>query len=110
MEELLIKNIRQFSKSASLVYFNGDYTSSAILYFKTLFAICDLIIYRKIGRIPKDHSERFRLLEESFSELYKIVDLLYPDYRSTYRLNLTKQQCDRVKNEVERIIKEQRIF
>lgn len=110
MEALFVKNIKQFSKSASLVYFNRDYTSSAILYFKTLFAICDLIIYKKIGRTPKDHSERFRLLEESFPDLYKIVDLLYPSYRSTYNLNLTKQQCDKVKNEVERIIKEQGIF
>lgn len=110
MEEILKENVRKFMSSANLVYQVGDFTSATILYFKALFSVLDLIIFNKIKRIPKDHTERFRILEENFPIFYNLIDKLYPDYRSTYTHNLNKSDCDRVKNNVERIIKEQNIL
>lgn len=109
-ESIIRENIRSFLKSAQLVYKSSDFTSATILYFKTLFVIFDLLILRRIGRIPKDHGERFRILESNYSELYIILDKIYPIYRNTYTAKINKETADMVKENVERIIKEQRIF
>lgn len=109
-ENLLIDNLRKFLKSAEIVYETNDFTSSTILYFKSLFAVFDLLILRKYGKTPKDHSERFRILEKDFPELYIILDSLYPIYRTTYTLSINKNTTDKIKENVEKIIREQKIF
>jgi len=108
-KEELIKNIKSFFKSAELVYKTSDYTSSCILYFKVLFALFDYIILISGYEIPKDHTERFRTLENYFPELYKNLDKLYPIYRNSYTTSISKIDCDLVRNYVNRIIKEQKI-
>lgn len=109
MKEDLIKNIKNFKKSAEVVYSTGDFTSSTILYFKCLFVVIDLIILQKLGKTPKDHSERFDILKENFSDLYSFLDKHYSIYRQTYSLTIDKLTCDEVKQNVERIIKEYKI-
>jgi len=109
-ELILLGNAKTFLKSAKIIYDTGDFTSASTLYFKALFSILDLIIFRDKGEIPKDHSERFRTLEKDYTSLYVILDKIYPDYRNAYNSKINKQTCDRVKENVERIIKEQKIF
>ena len=108
-EGILYQNIKKFINSADLVYKTEDYTSATILYFKALFAILDLIILKKEGRLPKDHSERFRMLEISHNELYIILDKTYEIYRNAYNMIIKKEDCNNIKDNVNRIIKEQRI-
>jgi len=112
MEEknILIKNAKKILKSAELVYNSGDFTSSTILYFKTLFSVLDIIILKNTGKTPKDHSERFRILERKFPGLYDIMDKLFPIYRDTYTKIISEKICNEIKENVERIINEQRIF
>ncbi len=109
-EKILINNIKRFLTSANLVYKTKDFTSSAILYFKALFSILDLLILRKFGIIPKDHSERFRILEKEFPKYYSLLDMLFPYYRYTYTSTIEKEICDKIKENVERIIKEQKVL
>ena len=109
MKEDLISNIKSFKNSAELVYSTKDYTSAAILYFKCLFVVLDLIILQKNGKTPKDHTERFKILKEDFSELYSFLDKYYSVYRQTYSLTIDKTACNEVKENVERIIKEFKI-
>jgi uncharacterized protein (UPF0332 family) len=105
MNELL-ENARKFLNSANLVYRSADYTSATTLYFKALFVILDNIIIVAQGKSPKDHADRFRILEKSFPELYRLLDKYYPIYRDTYSLSIRKEICDEIKQNVERIIKE----
>lgn len=109
-EEVLKRNIKQFLSSANLVYKTEDFTSATILYFKALFSIFDFIILRDRGKIPKDHSERFRILELNYFNLYLVLDRIYPIYRNTYTTRINKETCKRIKENVERVIKEQKIF
>jgi uncharacterized protein (UPF0332 family) len=109
-EKDLKENIKSFIKSARLVYATKDYTSATLLYFKALFATLDLIIFRTFRKTPKDHSERFQLLKSSFPELYEILDKIYPVYRDTYSLRIEKEVCDRIKKDVENVIKKYKIF
>ena len=109
MKQDLTKNIKDFKNSAEIVYNTRDYTSSTILYFKCLFVVLDLIILQKNGKTPKDHTERFKILKDDFSELYLFLDKHYHIYRQTYSLTIDKSTCDEVKKNVERIIKEYKI-
>jgi len=108
-ESELTANIRTILKSADLVYANQDYTSATILYFKASFSVLDLIILKSKGKIPKDHTERFRMLQESFPELYGFLDKYFKVYRSTYSTSIDKETCDKLKENVKRIIKEYKI-
>lgn len=83
--------------SAETVYALQDYTSATILYFKTWFAIQDHILLQKIGRSPKDHTERFRLLEKEFPTTFRLLDMEFSTYRDTYSKVIDKETCDHVK-------------
>lgn len=110
MENALVENARSFVQSADLVYSKRDYTSATILYFKALFCALDYIILRKLGKSPKDHSERFRILESEFPELYEMLDKVYAVYRDTYTARIEKDICDRIKENVKSLIEKYSLF
>jgi hypothetical protein len=95
------EQVRTFMTSAEHIYMLGDYTSATILYFKTLYAIHDVILLERIGIAPKDHTERFRLLQKHFPDEYKVLDSEFNTYRSTYSRIISKETCDRIKTLVE---------
>ena len=105
----LIKNLNLIISSADMVFDNDDYTSATILYFKALFAALDMIILKKLGITPKDHTERFRMLEKNMPEIYVLLDKYFRIYRDTYSVSIDKNTCTKIKDEVKRIIKEQGI-
>lgn len=43
-------------------------------YFKALFAVCGHFLQEKTGKVPKDHNERFRVLESKDLFLYRLLD------------------------------------
>lgn len=110
MANELLENIRTLLKSAGLVYDSRDYTSATILYFKLSFAVLDYVILAKKGMSPKDHTERFRILQESFPEEYEFLDKYFSIYRDTYSTTIEKEKCDRIKENVEKIIKKYKII
>ena len=109
IDEELIKNIKLILKSADLVYSNKDYTSATILYFKTLFLALDLIILKSSGKTPKDHAERFRMLQKNYYDLYESLDKYFKIYRDTYSISIDKETCGVIKNYAKRTIKEHKI-
>jgi len=108
MEELL-ENIRSFWRSAELVYSTKDFTSASILYFKCLFVLLDLVILKSKRMTPKDHTERFRILEVSFPSLYSSLDRIFSIYRDTYSLVIGKDKCDEVRKNVVEIARQQEV-
>lgn len=100
MESELIENARTFRKSAELVYQAKDYTSATILYFKAFFVALDVVILRKLKKTPKDHSERFRILEKNFPEEYQNLDKYFSIYQSTYSITIDKQICEEIRTYV----------
>lgn len=105
----LLDNIKCFWASAEAVYKLKDYTSATILYFKCLFALLDILLLKSLKKTPKDHTERFRMLQEFFPELYLTLDRLFMIYRDTYSLIIEKSKCDEVRKNVIRIAEEQGI-
>ncbi len=95
------EQVLTFKKSADKVFEDKDYTSATILYFKAWFALQDLILFQKTGKVPKDHSERFRLLEKVFPKIYEKLNTEFLTYRETYSRILDKATCDRIRRIVE---------
>ena len=110
MENALADNARNFAQSADLVYSKKDYTSATILHFKALFCALDYILLQKLGKSPKDHSERLRILESDFPELYEMLDKVYAVYRDTYTARIEREICDKIKENVKSLIKEYSLF
>src|SRR3989344_7549742 len=109
IKDELIKNIKLILKSADLVYSNKDYTSATILYFKTLFLVLDFIILKFKGKTPKDHTERFRILQKDYPNLYESLDKYFKIYRDTYSISIDKETCEMIKNYVKKTLKEYKI-
>lgn len=110
MKENLKKNVILFLKSADMVYGAGDFTSATILYFKTAFVAIDYVIYTKKGVAPKDHSDRFRIVEKDFPDFYEFLDKYFSIYRDTYSVTIEKYRCDKVRENVRSIIKKYKIL
>lgn len=106
MEQSLLQNIRMFQNSAELVYLNKDYTSATMLYFKSWFVALDLLIFKKLKITPKDHHERFRILQKDFPNHYEMLDRYFPVYRSTYSATIDKKTCDEIRTYVIKTITE----
>ena len=47
-------------------------------------------ILRDTGRLPRNHMERFRILEERYPGLYDVVDFHFNYYRSSYMKRIEK--------------------
>src|SRR3989338_11522743 len=83
----------------------GRYKNSVILLSKALFAVCDILIQNKLNKLPKNHSERFRILEGYFKETYKIVDEVFDKYTDSYSKPALKETCESIKNGIKKINK-----
>lgn len=105
----LLENIKRILSSAELVYSNKDFTSATILYFKSAFSILDFILLKSEGKSPKDHTERFRMLEDKYPGLYEFLDKYFRIYRSTYSISIDKETCDKLRENVKKIIEEYKI-
>lgn len=104
------QQILKFKNSSDTLFKLNDYTSATILYFKTWFALQDLILLDKIGKSPKDHSERFRLLEKQFPQSYLELDKEFSTYRDTYSKITNFETCKRIKRKVENELKKYKII
>ncbi len=104
LQQRLRENINTFLKSANLVYDTKDYTSATILYFKAMFSVLDYFILSRVGKAPKDHEERFRILQSDFPDMYKVLDNLFPIYRESYRASISYEKCKEVKKNVEKLV------
>lgn len=104
-EEMLAQNIKQFYSDGEDAFRKGSYNSSASLFFKALAVLADWHILRKEGFIPKSHTDRFRLLEQKYNEIYLILDKDFPSYQDSYSIILTKEVAEILKEDVRKLAK-----
>jgi len=81
------------------------YKNATILFSKSLFALCDIIIYSKLTKLPKNHTERFRILEEHFPKIYFIVDDIFSHYTDAYSKPILEETCNKIKNGIKKIVR-----
>ena len=62
-------------------------------FFRAISNNCDYKIYKQIKILPKNHNERFNLLEKYFPDIYQNIRDLFEKYRESYNLRLTKEDA-----------------
>jgi hypothetical protein len=87
----LIENIREFYQSAFAEEEKNHFNVAVTLYFKSLAIMADLYLFNKEGKIPNNHSERFKIIEQKYPEIYQILDRTFPYYRDSYRIKLNQK-------------------
>ena len=103
MVDNLIQTFLEEYEGAKDELSNGRYKNSTILFSKALFAICDILIQNKLNKLPKNHSERFSILEIYFKEIYGIVDEIFDKYTDSYSKTILKETCEAIQNGIKKI-------
>jgi uncharacterized protein (UPF0332 family) len=98
-KEILENNAREYFSSGNEALLGGKYNSSVVLFFKSLIALADIYVLNKTGEAPSSHSNRFKILEQSFPEIYKIVDKDFPFYQNSYVQLMTKELAEIIQND-----------
>ena len=101
----LISNAKEYFDNAILAQENKQYNSSVTLFFKSLSALADLNIFIKEGRPPSSHSERFRILQKKFPEIYEILDKNFPFYQNSYRSKLNLEVSKIFENDCRKLFR-----
>lgn len=78
-------------------------------FFKALFALCDMLIFKQRGIIANDHTERFRLLKRIDLQVYRILDELFSIYRETYTKELSPARVDHIKARISEVFEHAKI-
>jgi len=102
----LIANFKEFIASAERDFQENRYNPAISSYFKAIAILCDYVIYKQRGLLPKNHRERFLFLEQEFSSAYFLISPLFKEYTDSYNLRIQKEQVLRLKecvNELKRI-------
>jgi len=102
MEELEKTFLEEYI-GASEELTKGRFKNATILFSKALFALCDLIIYLKLRKLPKNHTERFSMLREQFPKSYVIVDEVFGYYTDAYSKPALRETSEVIKNAIRKI-------
>ena len=104
-EKILINNFNEYYELGLEAYNKGKYNSATTLFFKSIAALCDLFILRKEGIMPSSHTNRFRILEEKYPEVYNIADRDFPFYQDSYTHKMDKESAKLLKEDAEKLKK-----
>ena len=99
----LISNAKEYFKNAIFAQKRKEYNTSVTLFFKTLSALADLYLLEKENRIPSSHSERFRILQSKYPEIYFFLDKDFPFYQNSYRSKLNLEVSKIFENDCRKI-------
>jgi len=105
IKEVLIENAREYYKNALEAESKGEYNTAVTLFFKAISALCDIYILVKESKILSSHSERFRILQLSYPEIYRIIDKDFPFYQDSYKARLNKEVSLMFKDDAKRLFK-----
>ncbi|OIO41705.1 hypothetical protein COU56_03505 [Candidatus Pacearchaeota archaeon CG10_big_fil_rev_8_21_14_0_10_31_9] len=103
LAKTLEDNAREYYYNAVEAEKKKQFNSSVTLFFKALSSLADLYILKNKGFMPSNHTERFRILEEDYSDIYIILDDSFPLYQSSYRNKLKQETSEVLKRNVRRL-------
>jgi len=105
-KELILKNnFNEYFELAEQALKLKKYNSAVTLFFKAIVTGIDLFILKKEGFVPSSHNNRFRIIQEKYSEIYNILDKDFPFYQDSYTKKINKETVEVFKEDAERIKK-----
>ena len=105
-EIILEKTAKEYFQSGKEELTKGRNNSAVVLFFKALVALADLQIYRKLGKTPSSHGERFSLAKNNLPELYNLLDKDFPFYQSSYNVFMSRELAEVIREDAEKVAKE----
>jgi len=100
-EIILKENFEEYFNEGIEALKRHKYNSATTLLFKAIVAACDLFILKKEGRVPSSHSNRFRILEQKYPDIYKLVDKDFPFYQDSYTKKMDNEIAHLLKEDAE---------
>lgn len=101
--DIKVQILKQFAKeyfdSAEDEFNKQRYNSAVVLYFKSLVAFIDLYILQETNDTPSSHTERFRIVQQNFPDIYDLLDRDFPFYQNSYIQIMTKELVEVIKND-----------
>lgn len=107
--EILRKTAKEYYQSGVEELSKKRNNSAVTLFFKCILSLTDLFILKNKKITPSSHSERFRIVQQNFPDLYDILDKDFPFYQDSYNLILSKELAEIIKNDAEKIAKKTEI-
>jgi len=98
-EKILKKTAKEYFSAGEDEFRKERYNSAVVLFFKSLIALTDLYILQKTGNTPSSHTERFRISQENFPEVYDLLDKDFPFYQDSYVHLMTKELAEAIKDD-----------
>jgi len=108
-EDILKKTAKEYFSAAEDEFKKSRFNSALVLYFKSLVALIDLYLLQQTNKTPSSHTERFRIIEEKFPEVYDILDKDFPFYQQSYVQIMTKELAEVIKDDVQIMAKKTKI-
>ncbi len=102
-EKILVDNLVEYAVFADQAYQKKKYNTAVTLYFKKICAAIDLYLLRKSNLVPSSHTDRFRILQEKFPEIYELLDKDFPFYQESYNKRMNREAAKVLKDDATRI-------
>ncbi len=93
-------------ESADILFNLSKNKSVVILLSKVMFALVDYIIFKKYQKLPKNHTERFRILQDREYAVYKLVDEVWDQYTDAYSKPSLQESVNLLKGTIKKIVNE----
>jgi uncharacterized protein (UPF0332 family) len=88
--EDLIDTAEEFLKSGEENLEKNRFNVAVSDFFKAIVIFCDYLIYKEIKILPKNHVDRFSLLNTHFKEIYSKISNLFRTYTQSYNQKLNR--------------------
>ncbi|MBU2576706.1 MAG: hypothetical protein KKF50_03210 [Nanoarchaeota archaeon] len=108
-EKILIRTAVEYFDSGEEESKKQRYNSALVLYFKSLIALTDLLLLRKTGNTPSSHTSRFRMCQESFSDIYNLIDKDFPFYQDSYSQLISKELAEVIRDDAQTVAQKLKI-
>lgn len=89
--KILEENLSEYLEQATQASQRKKYNAAATLFFKAICAAIDLYLLKTKNIVPSSHTERFRIVQQEYPEIYEILDKDFPFYQDSYTKKMNKE-------------------
>jgi len=102
-KDILEKTAKEYFQSGIEELNKRRFNSAVVLFFKSLVALSDLFILQNTGETPSSHTDRFRIVQNEFPEIYNLLDKDFPFYQDSYSVLMSKELAEVIKEDARKI-------
>ncbi len=98
--DILKSTAKEYFSAGRDEFKKARYNSAVVLFFKALISLVDLFILQNTGKTPSSHTERFRITQLHFSDVYNLLDKDFPFYQDSYVQIMGRELAEVIEEDV----------